>query len=64
MDDGTDSDADLVAAIVEGDAHALRALYDRHAAWLLVRSSCATMGEYPRPKDAESKTVVRPASAC
>jgi RNA polymerase sigma-70 factor (ECF subfamily) len=34
-----DSDAELVAAISDGDAHALRALYERHAAWLLVRLS-------------------------
>lgn len=34
-----DSDADLVAAIGDGDALALRALYDRHAAWLLLRLS-------------------------
>ena len=34
-----DSDADLVVAIADGDATALRALYQRHAAWLLVRLS-------------------------
>jgi RNA polymerase sigma-70 factor (ECF subfamily) len=34
-----DTDADLVAAIAEGDPLALRALYERHAAWLLVRLS-------------------------
>lgn len=35
----TDSDADLIAAIGGGDALALRVLYERHAAWLLVRLS-------------------------
>jgi RNA polymerase sigma-70 factor (ECF subfamily) len=35
----TESDADLVAAIGGGDALALRTLYERHAAWLLVRLS-------------------------
>lgn len=34
-----DTDADLVAAIAAGDPLALRALYERHAAWLLVRLS-------------------------
>jgi RNA polymerase sigma-70 factor (ECF subfamily) len=35
----TETDADLVTAIGGGDALALRALYERHAAWLLVRLS-------------------------
>jgi RNA polymerase sigma-70 factor, ECF subfamily len=34
-----DSDEDLVAAIGGGDALALRTLYERHAAWLLIRLS-------------------------
>jgi RNA polymerase sigma-70 factor (ECF subfamily) len=34
-----DTDVDLVAAVAEGDPLALRALYERHAAWLLVRLS-------------------------
>ena len=32
-------DADLVAAVVEGDRQAFRLLYDRHAPWLTVRLS-------------------------
>lgn len=31
------SDADLVAALADGDAEALRVLYTRHAPWLTVR---------------------------
>ena len=33
------SDVDLLAAIGDGDGAALRALYDRHAPWLIVRLS-------------------------
>lgn len=40
------TDADVVAAIRDGDRDALRILYDRHASWLLLRLSrrCADPG--------------------
>lgn len=41
-----DSDADLVAAVRDGDRQALETLYHRHAPWLLLRLShrCADAG--------------------
>ncbi len=40
------SDADLVAALAAGERDALRVLYDRHAAWLMLRLArrCADPG--------------------
>lgn len=35
--DGTPSDAELLAAVAEGDPEAFGALYDQHAPWLLLR---------------------------
>jgi len=39
MEPGEVPDAELVAALAQGDHAALRQLYDRHAAWLSVRLS-------------------------
>jgi RNA polymerase sigma-70 factor (ECF subfamily) len=40
------SDEELVRAVADGDASALRVLYERHAPWLLVRLTrrCADAG--------------------
>ena len=35
--DDTPTDAELLAAVAEGDPEAFGALYDRHAPWLLLR---------------------------
>ena len=39
MEPGEVQDAELVAALTQGDLAALRQLYDRHATWLSVRLS-------------------------
>ncbi len=39
LSDSETTDGDLIAALRDGDARALRELYDRHAPWLVLRLS-------------------------
>ena len=58
-----DSDADLVAAIRDGDRRALETLYRRHAPWVVLRLShrCADSGLVDgRPGELRRLDVVEP----